>query len=333
LSQLNYNIDPKVTPFPNSNLNNNQSNNDTSSLISSFLNKFAEVSFIEKIINISLYQSDFITTATNIKSTEVVKFIEKFLIDLNKEVNNGFVQSDVPPKIVSEFVRTAREILNLRADVSSRLITYDNITQHFPKRNIHVDKLLQNIKESRIQNTAEFRKTSDLVLQVIECYNELKEIRVSLTQLGSFIDDSKNSDIPILNLVKNYKEIIAEAYSSISALRTLSKQETLSDYIVLSDEESVKETVKSLVSFLSDGYSFYKTGYSLIDTYIGGIESSSVTLISAPSNHAKSLFSINLLRNIIINNINDFEAGDTFIFFTLEDKKLSSLNSVNSGKI
>jgi replicative DNA helicase len=319
LSQLNYNIDPKVTPFPNSNLNNNQSNNDTSSLISSFLNKFAEVSFIEKIINISLYQSDFITTATNIKSTEVVKFIEKFLIDLNKEVNNGFVQSDVPPKIVSEFVRTAREILNLRADVSSRLITYDNITQHFPKRNIHVDKLLQNIKESRIQNTAEFRKTSDLVLQVIECYNELKEIRVSLTQLGSFIDDSKNSDIPILNLVKNYKEIISEAYSSISALRTLSKQETLSDYIVLSDEESVKETVKSLVSFLSDGYSFYKTGYSLIDTYIGGIESSSVTLISAPSNHAKSLFSINLLRNIIINNINDFEAGDTFIFFTLED--------------
>jgi hypothetical protein len=50
---------------------------------------------------------------------------------------------------------------------------------------------------------------------------------------------------------------------------------------VVIDGLSVKKVVNNLVQFLGTGYSFYKTGYTLLDENIGGLESSTLFICEA----------------------------------------------------
>jgi replicative DNA helicase len=84
------------------------------------------------------------------------------------------------------------------------------------------------------------------------------------------------------------------------------------------DKESIKESLTSIMTFLKTSYRTYKTGYSLLDDNISGIESSSVMIISGPSNHAKSIFMLNICRSVMqLNESKD--DNDVYIFITLED--------------
>ena len=71
--------------------------------------------FISKIVNISLYQADF--TSANTKSSEVTKFIFKFLKDIDTDVSRlGTVSFTVSKNVLRSYIRVCKQILELRED-------------------------------------------------------------------------------------------------------------------------------------------------------------------------------------------------------------------------
>jgi hypothetical protein len=284
-----------------------------------FLSKFVNPEFIQRLSSLLLYQSD-LSGSLNVKSTEVVKFINQFLYNIKKDINS--LSSNVfsmPNTVVQTYLSITKQLLDLRDDVSSRLVTYDNVLSHFPKRDVTTDKFLHLVSTNRIGNITEFRTTLDYILQIMQAYNELKEVRKTLSQWLLFTENATKDDVSIFNTLKEYKETIINAYNDLSALQVLIKNESLSDYIILSDVESIQKVSKDVITFLESGYAFYKTGYPLIDNSVGGIESGSVSIITGPSNHAKSIFMINLFNRIILNNVNQFGKNSACVFITLED--------------
>ncbi len=284
-----------------------------------FLSKFVDVDFVQKLSSMLLYQSD-LSGSLNVKSAEVVKFVGQFLYSVNKDVKSLSTNVfNVPNTVVQSYINVAKRILDLRDSVSSRLVTYDNILSHFPKRDVTTDKFLHSIAQNQINNISDFRNTLDYTLQVMQAYNELREVRKTVSQWLLFTESVTKDDLSIFNTLKEYKETIIDAYNNLSSLQVLVKEQSLSDYIVLSDAESIKKVATDVVSFLESGFSFFKSGYPLIDDAVGGLESSSVSLITGPSNHAKSIFMINLFFRIVLNNVNQFKKGDCIVFITLED--------------
>jgi len=292
--------------------------NSPNKIVPVFLSRFINDSFMENIINICLYQSDFASLSS--RPGDVVNFMNKFLIDVHSEVNKSPISYfTVPKTIILSSIKITQQVLDLREDVTRRLVTYDNVFQHFQKRDLHTEKLLRSVSNNRLRNGDEFKKIFDIVTQTIQAYNEVQKIRKTLLYWDSFLEDSNRDNLSALNLVKNYRDLIANAYNELSTLTTITKVESLDDYILISDKSSTKKVVNNLISFLDSGYSFYKTGYPLIDDAIGGIEAATMSLITGPSNHAKSIFMINIARNIACHPKNDFEKGDVIVFITLED--------------
>ena len=182
----------------------------------------------------------------------------------------------IPKNVLASSVHLAQQVLELREDVSSRLVTYDNILQHFPKRDLNTEKLLRNVSVNRIQNIETFRSTFDIIIQTIQSYNEVAQIKKTLTHWDAFLAETEKEDASVLNVIRNYRDLIASSYNDLALLTTVTKNDELDDYMVLSDNVSMKKVVNNLVKFLSSGYSFYKTGYTLIDENIGGLESSTL---------------------------------------------------------
>jgi len=247
-----------------------------------FLSKFVNAEFVQKLSSLLLYQSD-LSGSLNVKSVEVVKFVGQFLYSVNKDVKSLSTNVfSVPNTVVQSYLNVAKRILDLRDSVSSRLVTYDNILSHFPKRDVTTDKFLHSIASNQINNISDFRSTLDYTLQVMQAYNELREVRKTVSQWLLFTESVTKDDISIFNTLKEYKETIIEAYNNLSALQVLVKEQSLSDYIVLSDAESIKKVSADIVTFLETGFSFFKSGYPLIDENVGGIESGSVSIIAGP---------------------------------------------------
>lgn len=295
-----------------------QSTQQHNKIVPAFLSRFINHDFIEKIIKVTLYQADFSTVST--RSTDITKFLQRFLKETQHEIRkspNSYFK--VPKNLLISASQIAQQVIELREDVSARLVTYDNIMQHFPKRDLNTEKLLRNVSTNRIQDIDTFRQTFDIIIQTIQSYNEISQIKKTLTLWDGFLEESEKDDSSVLNIIRSYRDLIATSYNDLSNLTTITKNEELEDYMVLSDNMSVKKVVNNLLTFLGSGYSFFKTGYSIFDQNIGGLESSTFHLITGPSNHAKSIFMINLCKNVIINNPNEFRENDAVLFITLED--------------
>jgi hypothetical protein len=120
-------------------------------------------------------------------------------------------------------------------------------------------------------------------------------IKSAIFKWDVFIKDSHNESYSdndsALNWVKKFKDTIIEANNGLSELTVLKKNESATDYLIFSDKDSISKSLTSIFSFLKNSYKVYKTDYDIIDDNLSGIESSSVTIISGPSNHAKSIFS------------------------------------------
>jgi replicative DNA helicase len=89
---------------------------------------------------------------------------------------------------------------------------------------------------------------------------------------------------------------------------------------MISDDLSCENLANTLVTYISKGFSVFKTGFDLFDSVLNGVESSSVHLLAAPSNHGKSLMCINMCKRMIEQNTQDLDKKDVIIFLTLEDK-------------
>ena len=156
-------------------------------------------------------------------------------------------------------------------------------------------------------------------MQTVQLSNEIRGIQKTLLDWDDLLDQAENDKTPLLNMAMHYRELLLNSYSELSSLKVVNKVNDLSDYILISDEASVEVLSRNIIQYLATGYSFYKSGYNLIDSNIGGIESSNVHIICGPSNNAKSIFMINLAWQMILNNIHEMSETDAFLFYTLED--------------
>ncbi len=163
----------------------------------------------------------------------------------------------------------------------------------------------------------------------LQIYNQFKFLRPTLKELDGFITDSNNYSGSIINWLKNFNNIILKASTNLSELSALKKEGLTDSYFIFSDKESAKEPVTKIMEFLKTSFRIYKTGYNILDNS-DSIDSSSLTVIAGPTNHAKSIFMINIIKRMIENN-KDFDENDAFVFVSLEDdqfkifKRLSSI--------
>lgn len=278
-----------------------------------FISKFADLEFLKLIINVSLYHSDFKLSNTS-SSSDVILFFRKYLDDINKEL----ITSKIPINpIIPSLIKTIHKILQIKDDISARIITYDNISQHFPN-DVYILKILSSIVP--IEHVDEYRKQLEFIVQTIQIFNEFKNVRETIFKIDNFIETINTGDEQnVYSLVSNYRNIILDSYNALSSLKTITKNEQLSDYLILSNEDGSDHVISRLMNFFSSGYTFLKSGYELIDKCIGGVEASSVHIISGPSNHCKSIFMINMMKNMVDLFSENNEKNDVIVFITLED--------------
>jgi hypothetical protein len=209
------------------------------------------------------------------------------------ELNNDNQDLSIPKKYYGNLIRFIREIVSLKNDASYAFLNYDSLLSQYKGVEQFVKSVLTEVVDNQITDNDTFVKTFNSIIQDIQIYNQMKVVKFNVFKWDEFIrqsheDGANNSP---MNWVKKFKDIIIEANSGLTELTVLKKNESSSDYLMFSDEDSIKNSLKSIISFLKTSFRTYKTGYSLIDDCISGIDSSSVTVISGPSNHAKSLFS------------------------------------------
>lgn len=286
----------------------------TSDLLKTFVGKFLSDELFVDMINVSLYPATFgsVTIGGN---NSTVEYIRTFLFDLSKVSkalklrNNNTIQNNI------SIVNT---LLTIRESGSS-ILNYANVFQHVPSQDLNTQTLIKKAIDNQLQSVDEFRKLTDNTLRVIGMYYEVSNIKSTLVHLGNFSEYSSNSDITAYEVVKHYKDIIINAYNDLSSLQSVNKAEAISDYFVIYDKQSSEHLAETLFRYVSQEYSFFRTGFDLFDKYVEGFESSSVHLISAPSNHGKSIFMLNLAHMMSRMNYNDFMPGDAVVFVTLED--------------
>jgi replicative DNA helicase len=142
--------------------------------------------------------------------------------------------------------------------------------------------------------------------------------------LDSFSEHVSKPDVNPFEATKLFKDNIIQMYGELSKLQTVHKLETERDFFIIKDKASIVDFSKTIVDYISSEYSFFKTGFKLFDKYVDGMESSSVHVFAATSNHGKSLFLVNLVRKIINKNLDNFSENDAVLYVTMEDKHILS---------
>lgn len=291
------------------NLNRVQTGN-SKTLQKAFISTFVNSEFFIDIIRSGLYPADFGVLASN----STVEYIKEFLTKLNSSVYSLSIDNF---KAIQDQISVTNTILSIR-ESDSAVINYNNVTQHLQSQNLNVNKLIQSAVEQKLQSIVDFRQLIDNIINTIHAFYEVESISSTLIGIDSFQDSIYDRNLTPFELLKNYKDLIISAYNDLSKLQSINKLDK-SDYFIISDKESCSILAKTMVDYISSGYSIFKTGYELFDNYGVGFESSSLHLISAPTNHGKSIFMVNICRTLIEQNIADFNKNDCVIFITLED--------------
>ena len=296
-------------------MGNNYITKDNSATLKTFINSFVSQEFFINFVKIGLYPSQFGNIALNMSGTNVSEYFRIFLKDLNQTVKVLNIPNH--PQI-SKLISLTNTIYTIR-DSNSSVITYDNVFQHIPSLDLPLKTFIEEVRLYRIQDADEFRACTDILLNSIQAYHEVKSISSGLILFDNFDEYATSNNISVFEAIKNYKDIVIQLYNDLSKLQTINKLESEKDYFIISDKKSTFDLSQTLVKHLTSGYSFLQTGYNVFDNNLQGFESSTVHLISAPSNHGKSLLMINLCNKIIRKNIADFKPNDGVLFITLED--------------
>lgn len=301
---------------------------ENNALYNSFFIKFITKDFLKDLLNVLLYQSDISAIVSFKKTNEVYKHLIKFLGSIQKELRK-ITGLQLSQKNVNTVIEVTRKVIDIKQNVSFKVLTYDTVNQHFPNSELHIRSLFDEVSENRIQNSEEFRKKFEELFDIINMYFEFQIAKNVTYQWSQLIADSEKDNIPPVEFLKRFKENTLESYNTLSDISVFNKDDKLEDYIVFSDKDSCKSAAKQLLRFLEFSYDYYKSGYDILDKNISGIESSSFHLISGPTNAAKSIFMLNLERQIILSN--DWNQKDTIVHITLEDnayklsRRLSSI--------
>lgn len=284
------------------------------STIKSFVNNFVSDVFFADVMKVALYPSEFNLVSVN-GNNSLVSYIRQFFADLTKMCDKIKMQDVKKIKTNTELVTT---LLNIR-ESGSGIISYDNVFNHLGQLELSQEQLVQKSISKKLKSETEFRKCINQIVNSIQAYYEVNKISSSIITFDKFSEYASQPGVSVFEAIKMFKDNVITLYNDLSNLRALDKYESEKDYFVIGDKNSTKSLAEALVDFVGSGYSFFRTGYDLIDNNVDGAESSSVHLISAPSNHGKSIFLVNLAHRIVQENINDFDEGDCVLFITLED--------------
>ncbi len=286
------------------------STSDNNNLLKSFVAKFTSDQFFTDLIKLTLYPADF---GSVVDSQKTVDYIQTFLIDVEKmiRVNKFHFQN------TNKNIQLAKSLLNIR-ESRSNILNSNNVFQHVSIQDLSLTKLIQDAIDTKIDDVEIFRSMKSDLINHVQSYYEINSISGNMNLYSNLVDSVWSESLPVFDAVKQYKETVINLYNDLSKLQTLEKAEQEQDYFILSDKKSAEKLSENLYEYVSQGYSFFKTGYDIFDD-VGGLESSSVILLGAPSNNGKSIFLSNLTRGIIAENLDTFEENDCMLFVTLED--------------
>ncbi|MEM4385626.1 MAG: DnaB-like helicase C-terminal domain-containing protein [Candidatus Anstonellales archaeon] len=280
---------------------------------SKLFSKFTEKKFLMSLLNVSLY---------TIQKSEYVKMIMSFIDDLSKAIRKGIViPKQIRPESVIVILKIINSVISARLDIHISSITYNNIrsaVSEYIKSDPIIDSFISDVIMIRIKTDDEYYKEVEHVVTMIRIYNELKNINSSLRKMEEFITNIESDSITIFDLLVSYRDMIRDLYTNMDKLKTVAAEESLSDFLVISNDHESKDLLKEhFRRFFEVGYHYFKSGYRIIDNNSGGLESSTVHIISGPTNHGKSIFMINVLRNMMLNQ--GFSDKDCIVYITLED--------------
>ena len=288
---------------------------DQRTLLKAFISTFTSEEFMTDLVRIILHPSEF-GAFTSERSNSAIDYIREFLKGLGDSARK--LQLPTAKNIQSQ-IQVVNTLLTIR-ESSSSLLTYENVFQHLATRDLVTTKLIQKAIETKLTEDDQFRKLTDSVIDIIHAYHEVISVSSTITLLDNLQESISDNNLTPFEALKNYKDLVIAAYNDLSKLQSLSKAESIADYFIISDEASCGTLADTLVNYISKGFSVFKTGFEIFDSVLNGVESSSVHLLAAPSNHGKSLLCVNLCKRMIESNISDLDKKDAIVFVTLEDK-------------
>ena len=292
-----------------------QVQNQDISIYSNFLMSYLNKTFISDFLNVIIYPIDLNTLSTNSYSY-LLNFTNLLKTDLNNEIN-----IDIPKVQYNNLLKISEQILKLKDDQQFNFINYENVTNYLKVENRFVSNVLENIQENQITDNISFNKFYNKVIQDIQIYNQMQVIKSTISKWNNFLNlsNSEETNLSALNWVKTFRDSVVEANNNLSELTLQDKANSTTDYMMFCDKDTVSESLTGIMNFLKTSFRCYNTGYDLFDRNISGIESSSVMVIAGPSNHAKSLFMLNIAKSVMENNETNDSRSDVYILITLED--------------
>ena len=287
---------------------------DQKTLLKAFVSTFTSEDFMTDLVRITLHPSEF-GAFTSEKSNSAIDYIRDFLNvlgDTSRKLQLPTI------KTTQSQIQAVNTLLTIR-ESSATLLTYENVFQHLAVRDLITTKLIQKSIENKLTDDEQFRKLTDTVIEVIHAFYEVISVSSTITLLDNLQEAISDNNLTPFEALKNYKDLVITAYNDLSKLQSLTKAESIADHFIITDENSCERLAETLVTYIAKGFSVFKTGFDLFDRVLSGVESSSVHLISAPSNHGKSLMCINMCKRMIEQNITDFDKKDAILFITTED--------------
>jgi len=277
-------------------------------LLSSLNNNIITSQLFINIIESCLYQYD-----SGINTPHITMY--NFILDLEKDLHKSNVSNQQNKQKIIAAVKT---ILNINDGAT--ILDKTNILSHLPNSDMVVQHFIsQHIESLKTINKSEYKTLITNIIQTINIYYEINLISNDLIEFNNFINYTTSNSISAFESAKLYKEIVTKLYNGLDKLNSLNTLTKDQDYFIIDSKEAVDELAESMTTYLGEVFSNFNTGYDLFDNIINGVESGTLITMSAPSNHGKSLMMVNLLNNIIVNNINNFEDRDAIIIVTLED--------------
>lgn len=285
------------------------------SLLKSFISFFTNEDFFIDIIKIGLYPSDFGVIPT--QKNSFVEYVVTFLRDLVRVSKSLKIQNSIS---VSNYCKLCETILNIR-EYKGSVINYDNVGGHVNYNSLPIpcQKILHESVVKKVSDAEEFKNLVNEILNKIQAYYEIDSIKINMNMMDTLKESISSGKLAVFEALKVYRDQTITQYNDLSKLQSINKKEKSDNWFVISDKKSCNTLAKKMVSFVEQDYNKFKTGFDLLDQYIKGFESSSVHVLSAPSNNGKSIFLANLCHSMLKYNIDKFQPGDTVIFLTMED--------------
>lgn len=236
-------------------------------ILSRFLSKYSTIDFFKDIVNICLYPSEFSISIGSNEHDSIPNYLGSFFNDLSKKLGQ---YGNENKSAAEKFIDTSKTLLKLR-NAGKGLITYDSIDQHFTSNNALIKKLIQEVKNNRLDSDDAFRQKINSIITNVQYYYDFQRALDGLTRIHEYTEIMEKPETSPIQAVEKFKEMALQLDSDMSNLATAgNKDEVSTDYYILSDKESAGQISGLITDYLCNNYSFYSTGLEAYDKSVDG---------------------------------------------------------------